>query len=274
MGSGSRTTLSDDPLKDRWARLKAARRAAVIPYITAGFPDLVATRAFLAGAEAAGADVVELGVPWSDPVADGPVIQASTHAALQGGTTLAAALDVLAAARPALPVIVFSYLNPILAMGVETFAARARAAGAAGVLVTDLPVGTDPRVEAAIGATGLPLVRLVAPTTTGERLRLVAAASRGFVYLVSRLGVTGTEAGPGAELAARVAAVRAVTSLPVAVGFGISDGAQAALAARFADGVVVGSAIVERMRRTGAAGGLALVAELRAAVDAARAEAA
>ena len=266
--------MSDDPLRERWARLRAARRAAVIPYVTAGYPDLAATRAFLAGAEAAGADVVELGVPWSDPVADGPVIQASTHAAIEGGTTLANSLDVLAAERPALPVVVFTYLNPILAMGPEAFARRAKAAGAAGVLVTDLPVGADPAVEAAIGASGLPLVRLVAPTTSGERLRLVAAASRGFVYLVSRLGVTGTETGPGAEVAARVAAVRAVTDLPVAVGFGIRDGAQAALAARLADGVVVGSAIVERMRAAGAAGGLALVAELRAAVDAARREAA
>jgi tryptophan synthase alpha chain len=191
--------LSDGSLEARWAAVRSRGGAALIPYITAGFPDAGATGAFLAGAGAAGADFVELGVPWSDPVADGPVIQGSSHAALAGGTTLAAVLDGLEAARPALPVILFSYLNPILAFGARRFAARAHQAGAAGILVTDLPVGADPAVETELRSSGLPLVRLVAPTTTPERLRVIAAASEGFVYLVARLGVTGRGSGGAGE---------------------------------------------------------------------------
>jgi tryptophan synthase alpha chain len=266
--------LSDLSLAPAWAALRPHGRAALIPYITAGFPDAEATRAFLAGAAAAGADLIELGVPWSDPVADGPVIQASSHASLAGGTTLASVLDLLAASRPRVPVILFSYLNPLLAFGPERFAERAREAGAAGILVTDLPVGADPGVEARLRSSGLPLVRLVAPTSTPQRLRVIAAASEGFVYLVARLGVTGRGTGApghgGTELAERIAAVRAVTTLPVVVGFGISEPADAARVAKLADGVVVGSALVERMRVGGAPAGLAWLRELRNAMDAAR----
>ncbi len=257
-----------DPLSARWAELARARRAALIPYVTAGFPDRPATAAFLAGARAAGADLVELGVPWSDPVADGPVIQASSFAALAGGATLAGVLDLLgAAAATAPPVILFSYLNPLLAYGPRRFAADARRAGAAGILVVDLPVGADAAIEAELRSGGLPLVRLVAPTTTPARLAEIAAASEGFVYLVARLGVTGASAALAAELGARIAAVRAATPLPVAVGFGIGGPDQAAAAARLADGVVVGSALVERLGRDGAAGALAWLGTLRAAMD-------
>lgn len=257
-------------LASRWAGLSAAGRAALIPYITAGHPDRAATRAFLAGAGGFGADLVELGVPWSDPVADGRVIQASTHAALRSGMTLAGALELLAEARPEVPVVIFSYLNPILAFGPARFAAAAREAGVAGILVTDLPVGADPDVEAALGAGGLPLVRLVAPTTPDGRVRQIAAASRGFVYLIARLGVTGASATLAGALAARVGVVRAATALPVAVGFGISGPEQAAEVARLADGVVVGSAVVERMGRGGAAAAGAFLAELRGAMDTSR----
>ncbi len=256
------------PLAARWAELARAGRAALIPYVTAGYPDLDATAAFLAGARGAGADIVELGVPWSDPVADGPVIQASSHGALARGTTLAGVLELLGSAAPgAPPVILFSYLNPLLAFGAGRFAAAARRAGAAGILVVDLPVGADPAIEAELRSAGLPLVRLVAPTTTAARLALIAAASEGFVYLVARLGVTGAGAAPAAELGARVAAVRAVTPLPVAVGFGIGAPEQAAAAARLADGVVVGSALVERLGRQGAADALGWLGTLRAAMD-------
>jgi tryptophan synthase alpha chain len=266
--------LSDRSLAPAWAALRQRGRAALIPYLTAGFPDDDATRTVLAGAAEAGADVIELGVPWSDPVADGPVIQASSHASLARGTTLASVLDLLAASRPRLPVILFSYLNPLLAFGPERFAARAREAGAAGILVTDLPVGVDPAVEAQLRSSGLPLVRLVAPTSTPERVRIIAAASEGFVYLVARLGVTGRLAGApglrGPDLAARVAAVRAATALPVAVGFGIAEPEQAAQVATLADGVVVGSALVERMQGGGAVAALAWLHEVRTAMDAAR----
>jgi tryptophan synthase alpha chain len=267
-----------DALAARWAAVRQEGRAALIPYITAGFPDAAATTAFLQGAGAAGADVIELGVPWSDPVADGPVIQASTHEALKQGMSLAKALDLLERAQPAAPTIVFSYLNPILSFGAARFAARARAAGAAGVLVTDLPVGTDDAVERELRSSGLPLVRLVAPTSSPERIKVIAAASEGFVYLISRTGVTGRADGQTgrradgqtARLSVQIQQVRSATTLPIAVGFGISEPSQAAEVARVADGVVVGSALVERMKSGGAPAALAWLKELRAAMDAAR----
>ncbi len=273
MGSGSATTSSDvaGALDARWRDLRARGRVALIPYITAGHPDAAATRAFLQGAAAAGADMVELGVPWSDPVADGPVIQASSHVALAAGMTLPGVLRLLAESKPALPVVLMTYLNPVLRYGPARFAAAAAAAGAAGVLVTDLPAGGDAGVEAALTAGGLPLVRLVAPTTTPARLAGIAAAagSHGFVYLVGRLGVTGS--GHLADtLGDSVAALRRATRLPVAVGFGVSDAATAQRVGRLADGVVVGSAVVARLAERGADGALALVRELRAALDAAR----
>lgn len=262
--------MPEGQLADCWAGLRAAGRAALIPYITAGHPGWDATREFLAGAPGFGADIVELGVPWSDPVADGPVIQASTHAALAAGVTLRGVLDLLREARPSVPVVLFTYLNPVLAMGPVRFAAAAREAGAAGVLVVDLPVGADPATENALAAGSLPLVRLVAPTTPPARLARIAAASRGFVYLVARLGVTGASRAVASDIGARVAAVRAATALPVAVGFGISAPSQAAEVAALADGVVVGSAVVDRMSAGGAMAAGAWLQELRHAMDVAR----
>ena len=259
-----------DLLAERWAAARARGTAALIPYITAGYPDAAATRTMLAGAAAAGADFLELGIPWSDPVADGPVIQDSTHAALKAGMTLEAALGLLDAVRSAPPAIIFSYLNPILAYGPRRFAARAREVGAAAILVTDLPVGTDAALEDALRSSGLPLVRLVAPTTSPERLALIARASEGFVYLVARLGVTGRgtwDAGRGKEIAQRVRAAREASRLPVAVGFGISEPSQAREIAGLADGVVIGSALVERMKGGGAAPALAWLRQVRAAMD-------
>ena len=266
MGSAFPTTLSDVSLAARWQDLRATGRAALVPYITAGFPGPAATSEFLRGAEAAGADVVELGIPWSDPVADGPVIQASTHAALAAGMSLERSLGLLADARPGIPVIVFSYLNPILAFGPTRFAERAREAGAAGLLVTDLPVGADPATEDALRSSGLPLVRLVAPTTTDARAAAIARASEGFIYLIARLGVTGRDVVRSAwdvgPIRDRVAALRRHTSLPIAVGFGISEPRQAAEVARVADGVVIGSALVEKMKDGGARGGLGWLASI------------
>lgn len=260
--------MSDGALAARWARLRAARRTALIPYVTAGFPAPAETTAFLRGATAAGADLVELGVPWSDPVADGPTIQASTHAALAAGMTAAGAVRLLADAAPDLPVVLFSYLNPILARGPARFAAEAGTAGAAGILVTDLPAGADEGVESALRSSGLPLIRLVAPTTPAARLRAIAERSEGFLYLIARLGVTGESRSVPAALAAQLAALRAVTTLPIAVGFGISTPAQAADVAALADGVVIGSAVVSRLAREGAAGALEWLAAVRAALDA------
>jgi tryptophan synthase alpha chain len=235
--------------------------------VTAGHPRPAETVALLRGAAAAGVDVVELGVPWSDPVADGPTIQASTHAALADGMTLGKALSLLADAEPSVPVVVFSYLNPVLARGPERFAREAGAAGAAGILITDLPLGADDGVEAALASAGLPLVRLVAPTTPLERQRAIAGRSQGFLYLVSRLGVTGESASVSAAIGPQVASLRTMTSLPIAVGFGISTERQAADVGRLADGVVIGSAVVARMGRGGAAAALEWLESVRAALD-------
>lgn len=271
MGSGSPTTLSDGRLAAAFAAPRGAGRAALIPYITAGYPDFAATREFLAGAGAAGAGVIELGIPWSDPVADGPVIQASSHAALQGGATVAGAFACLAAVRPGVPVVIFTYLNPVLARGAAAFARDAADAGAAGLLVVDLPSGADPGVERALRSSGLPLVRLVAPTTGAARLAEIAAAAEGFIYLVARTGVTGAGSALDDTVRARVQAVRAASSLPVALGFGIGTDAQARDAAGLADGVVVGSALVEQLGRAGARAALERVRALRAAIDQERA---
>ncbi|HVO34529.1 MAG TPA: tryptophan synthase subunit alpha [Gemmatimonadales bacterium] len=263
--------MSDSALAARLADLRAARRTALIPYITAGYPGPDETTAFLRGAAAAGADAVELGVPWSDPVADGPTIQASTHAALQQGTTLARTLALLAGARADVPVVVFTYLNPVLAHGAARFAADAKRAGAAGLLVTDLPVGADDAVERDLLSAGLPLVRLVAPTTPPRRRRAIAEGSQGFLYLIARLGVTGESGALSSVLGEQVAALRAVSDLPIAVGFGISSPEQAAAVAAYADGVVIGSAVVSRMGRGGAAEALGWLRTVRAALDARRA---
>lgn len=249
-----------------WARLRAARRPGLVTYLTAGFP----TRAgSLDALRVAGefSDVVEVGVPFSDPLADGPTIQQSSFTALAQGMTLAGTLELVQAANLARPVVMFSYLNPVLRYGVERFVADAAAVGAAGILLTDLPVGADPALAQAVEAGPLDLIRLVAPTTDASRLAEVVAGARGFLYLVSRLGVTGTRAGLAGDLEASIARVRRHTTLPVAVGFGLSTPEQVAQVGRLADGVVVGSALVDRLASDGVAGVGALLAGLRRAVD-------
>ena len=252
----------------RWERLAADGRTALIPYVTAGYPSRAATVATLHMLAADGADLVEVGVPFSDPLADGPTIQRASFEALRQGTTVRGVLDLVREAALSIPVVLFSYLNPILRYGTERFLADARSVGAGGVLVTDLPVGEDPGVEAAIRASGLDRIPLVAPTTTEARLPDAVAGGSGFVYVISRRGVTGARTAVDAELERLTARVRAHTRLPLAVGFGIAGAEQAAAVARFADGIVVGSALVERM---GWGGGAArdLVLELRQALDAA-----
>ena len=248
----------------------AAGRAALIPFFPAGFPSAAASLAALCGAAESGADFVEVGVPFSDPLADGPTIQRATQAALDGGMTVAGTLALVRAAAVPVPVVLMTYFNPVRAYGVRRFATEARAAGAAGVLLTDVPAGADPAGEAAIGDAGLDLIRLVAPTTADARLGDAVRGGSGFVYLITRLGVTGVRDAVPADLATQVARVRRATSLPVAAGFGIGTPVQAAAAARAADGVVVGSAIVERLGRDGVAGATALVRELAMAVREAR----
>ncbi len=236
-------------------------------YVTAGHPDVKRSLALLQGLEAAGADVIEVGVPFSDPLADGPVIQRSSQLALEQGMNLERTLALVAEAHLRVPVVLFSYLNPIIAGGPNVLA-RAREAGVSGVLVTDLPVGADPRREEWFGSSGLDFVRLVAPTTPAPRMAEIAQHGGGFVYLISRLGVTGEQDSLSAELPATVARLRAATHLPICIGFGISTPEQAREVATLGDGVVVGSAIVRAAERS-VDDAVSLTASLRQAIDAA-----
>ena len=229
------------------------RKPALVVYVTCGDPDLATTRDIVLAAIEAGADAIELGVPFSDPVADGPVIQRASERALRHGTTLAQVLTLAAELREhaqSTGLIVFSYLNPILRMGMEKFCKVARAAGVDGVLVTDLPVEEAGEYLQAMRAHDLAPVFLAAPTSTDERLKHIAAASRGFVYAVSRTGVTGQRQKLADDAHKLVQRLRRVTQLPIALGFGISTAAQFAEVGEFADAVVVGSAIVEIIERS------------------------
>jgi tryptophan synthase alpha chain len=214
----------------------------------AGVPDLSATREIALAAIDAGADVLELGVPFSDPVADGPVIQRASERALARGTRLRDVLALaseLRAARPAAGLVIFTYLNPILRYGLKRFADDAAAAGADGVLATDMIVEEAGEYLAELGRAGLAPVFLAAPTSSDQRLEAIAAHSKGFVYAISRTGITGKQQSLAADAAALVARIRRWSKLPVAVGFGISNAEHVALVAEFADAVVIGSAIVE-----------------------------
>ncbi|HEY4305598.1 MAG TPA: tryptophan synthase subunit alpha [Gemmatimonadaceae bacterium] len=258
-------TTSSDTIAQRFADLRANGRRALVPYITAGHPDAERTVELIQGLTEAGADVIELGLPFSDPMADGPIIQASSQMALAQGMTFDRLLEIAHKAKPTIPLVLFSYLNPILAAGTDALS-RAADAGFGGLLVTDLPVGSDPDLEARIGDGPLAFIRLVAPTTPKERMKEIAEHGSGFVYLISRLGVTGVRDDMPADLPATVQRLRESTPLPVCVGFGVSKPEQAASVARIADGVVVGSAIV-RAAGEGVDKAVALAASLRAAID-------
>lgn len=256
----------------RFAELAEQDRPGFVPYLTAGYPSLDHTLDLLIGLAEAGADVIELGVPFSDPMADGPTIQRSCQEALDAGAAVDDVLDVLARLRRAsqVPVVLFSYLNPILARGIDAFLSEAADAGADGLLATDLPLGADPELEARVTESPLDLVRLVAPTTTPDRTREIVRASQGFAYYISRTGVTGARTELRDALAAEVAAVRSVSPVPVAVGFGVATPDQARAVGAVADAVVVGSALVDRLREGGLADALALAGELRRELDQAR----
>jgi tryptophan synthase alpha chain len=258
-------TISSDAIARRFADLGAAGRRAFVPYVTAGHPDVKRSVALIQGLEASGADVIEIGVPFSDPMADGAVIQASSQQALDLGVRFDQVLEIISDAGLAIPVVLFSYLNPLLRGG-EDALRRAAAAGAHGVLVTDLPLGADPEREAWFAQGPLDFIRLVAPTTPAERMSAIARTGSGFVYLISRLGVTGERAELPPELPATVARLRAATTLPLCVGFGISRPEQARAVAAIADGVVVGSAIVRAADKSIDAA-LRLAVSLRLAID-------
>jgi tryptophan synthase alpha chain len=260
------TTLSESRLEPAWAALKSSGRSGLIPYLTAGFPTLQTSESALKAA-AEVSDIIEVGVPFSDPLADGPTIQRSTFQALRQGMTLAGTLDLIERAQLSVPLVIFSYLNPILRYGLDRFLADAEQLGIAGLILTDVPAGSDARIEQAVQRSQLDLVRLIAPTTKTERLERLTTGAQGFVYVVSRLGVTGASSSLGADLAASVERVRRATRLPVAVGFGISTPAQARAVARMADGVVVGSALVDTLGRDGVSAARRFLGSLRAALD-------
>ena len=227
-------------------RLRARGERALIAYLTAGDPSLERTVSLVEALERGGADLIELGVPFSDPIADGPVIQRACQRALQAGTSLARVFDVARRIRQRseIPLLLFSYLNPVLRYGFEAAARDAVAAGVDGFLLTDLSVEEASAYTPILRSAGLDTVFLAAPTSTDARLRLVAQHCTGFVYLVSRTGVTGERDALSGQLEPLVQRLRRVTTLPLAVGFGIARPNQAAAAARLADGVVVGSAFV------------------------------
>lgn len=236
------------------ARLRREGQRGFIPFITAGDPDLQTTRDLLVELSRAGASVIELGVPFSDPVADGPVIQRSSLRALKKGIGIP---EILAVVRDAgqkmnVPIVLFSYLNPLLQFGIEKLSVEARRAGVDGLLVTDLSPNeseTAQDLDTVLKENGLDRIFLVAPTSTDQRLRMIAERASGFIYAVSRTGVTGERAEVSAEAAKLVARLRAVTDLPVAVGFGISTRDQVSEVWRYADAAVVGSAIVAEIER-------------------------
>jgi len=239
----------------RFAELRASGELGLIAYITAGDPSLEATLKFVLALAEAGADVIELGVPFSDPLADGPTIQRASERALKSGTTLASVINLVRRIRQAsqVPLILFTYYNPVLQMGLEKFAATASAAGADGVLVTDLTPEESSDYRRILSAHHLDTIFLGAPTSTDERLAKIAAVSSGFLYLISRTGVTGAKDMLPDDLPALLRRARAATQLPLAVGFGISLPSHVSVLGGLADAAVVGSALVAEIEHATAA---------------------
>src|SRR3982075_3246198 len=228
-------------------------KPGLVVYVTCGDPDLATSRAVILAAIDAGADVIELGVPFSDPVADGPVIQRASERALRGGTTLAGVLSLVKSLRTKtdVPLVLFSYFNPVLQMGLEKFGDAAKTVGADGVLITDLTPEEGEEYRVTVHSRGLDTIFLAAPTSTDQRLALIAKSSTGFLYLISRTGVTGAKDQLADELPALARRVRRVTELPIAIGFGISLPGHVSVLGGLADAAVVGSALVEEIERAG-----------------------
>lgn len=238
-------------IEDAFNTLCEDGKKGFIPFITAGDPDLATTERLLVELARAGATLIELGVPFSDPMADGPVIQRSSERALKNGSGLSEILDTVARARKQIdtPIILFSYYNPLLQFGVKRVARAVAEAGLDGVLVTDLTPDEAGEFETELRANGLDMIFLIAPTSTDERLRLIAEHASGFIYAVSRAGVTGARSKVSSEAERLVNRMRKFSELPIAVGFGISSAEQVRDVQRYADAVVVGSAIVAEMER-------------------------
>jgi tryptophan synthase alpha chain len=246
-------------LTDAFTRIRASGQPGLVTYVTAGDPSLEKTGDILRALARGGADVLEVGVPFSDPLADGPVIQRATERALAAGATLSSVLDLMASLRTELqaPVVIFSYANPILRLGTQRFADRARAAGVSGVLVLDLPLEEAGDFRALLAERGIDTILLLSPTTTDDRLRKAAALGSGFLYAISRLGVTGARDRIADGAREMVERIRRVSSLPIALGFGISTPAHVREVGQWADAAVVGSALVSVVAEAGDAADLA-----------------
>jgi tryptophan synthase alpha chain len=249
-----------------FARLRAGKRAGLVTYTTAGDPDLPRSADILRALDRAGADVLEVGVPFSDPLADGPVIQRATERALAAGGSLKATLSMIQTVRPQVsaPIVLFSYANPLLRHGLGTFARLAAAAGVDGVLALDLPIEEASEFRQTLTAAGLDTIFLLSPTTTDARIRKAAELGGGFLYGISRLGVTGARDQVASGAQTLVRRIRAHTSLPIALGFGISTPEQVAEVGAYADAAVVGSALVSVIAE--ASGSTDLVARVEAYV--------
>ncbi|WP_308911295.1 tryptophan synthase subunit alpha [Pseudokordiimonas caeni] len=237
-------------LTDRFAALKAENRAALIPFIVAGDPDHATTFDILKGLPEAGADIIELGMPFSDPSADGPAIEKAAGRALKAGASMVRTLDLVRDFRKGdttTPIVLMGYFNPIMAYGIDAFVKDAVNAGADGLIIVDLPPEEDAELREPATAAGLSVIRLATPTSTDARLATILDGASGFVYYVSVAGVTGQKSAASTDIAAAVARIRAQSDLPVAVGFGIRTPEQAAEVATHADAAVVGSAIVSRI---------------------------
>lgn len=240
-------------IESRFQLLRSRKQCGFIAYITAGDPLPAATPGIVFALERAGADIIELGIPFSDPLADGATIQAAAGRAIAAGTNVGEVLDIVREIRRTseIPIVLFTYLNPVYVYGFDKFHADAAAAGADGLLILDLPPDEAARNSELAGAHGLLAIRLIAPTTPPARMELIARSAEGFIYYVSREGVTGEQTSLSQTISAQVAEIRRHTDLPVAVGFGISTPEQAAEVARQSDAVVVGSAIVRHIAEHG-----------------------
>jgi tryptophan synthase alpha chain len=261
-------------IEERFKTLKKEGRKAFVVYLTAGDPDLKMTAEIISTLEAAGADIIEIGVPFSDPTADGPIIQAASQRALKGGATLEKILAMIAALRrtSAIPIVLFGYYNPILSYGPEKFATDAKASGVDALLVVDLPPEEAHELRKYTDPAGLAFITLIAPTTDPGRAGKILRRAAGFVYFISVTGVTGTAAPRSKDVKREVERIKTMTSLPIAVGFGISTPEQATAIAPLADGIVIGSALVRLIGEKGESSDIlpavsSFAAKIRQAID-------
>ncbi len=256
-------------ITEKFIQLKAVRRKGLIVYLSAGYPDYETTLQAVSAAEAAGADIIEIGIPFSDPMADGPVIQKAATQALAAGATTGKTLELIRKIRQtsAIPLAVMTYINTILHYGVEQFVTDFARAGIDGIIVPDLPAEESALLEQPCSRAGLDLIHFAAPTTNGSRIQLVCQKASGFIYCISNTGVTGVRQVDYSAIAQVIAAVRQATTVPLAIGFGIGTRETAREAAQYADAVIVGSAIITALGEAGVAGVRTIIKSIRQGLD-------